>query len=583
MKAVNIMKPRNLLTMVIFLTMGVLSYAQPDPSGTVFAAAQPVDEAAVASGGDGEFVLLPLPEDPRYDAPITISTSRDGTPLREFVAAIARSIGLIPIVNEVPDDLIFDYEFENTPFRQIFRIVLGLNGLDYILDDNNVVILGSIDAIVDFRAREPKPVVEESEVVVVEVEPEPEGPIIPTVQRFFRVSGNAEDFAKALQAAIPKADIEVISGINSLSITATAEELQQARAILEELDPPPAQADVIPTVRRVYNLTNAKAEELAEILRGIKVNDEEASDNQTSTTTISLNTNPNADPFSDTTTTGGPLQQEFTITPDPRTNTLIINATEKQHEQFAEIIPQLDVAQPQVNVQIRIQEINKTAAMNLGVDINAGFGNFAATLLDTGLHFVFDAGKAISGANIGAVLDTLERQGLSRRVDDTTLTVLNNGEAVMQVGGTIEINLASVQRTIPYGVQVRITPQIAGANGDVVNLTISAKVSDILSTTNDPSFIEFSDRNVSSTLSLESGQTVLLGGLFQNQFKESVTGVPLLSDLPVVGSAFERTSTTESDTELLLIVTADIVNTPDFATNAITLGNNDVVEVASLR
>lgn len=575
------MKPRNLLTMVILLTMGLWGYAQPEPSVIALPAVQSVD---AVDGGDGEFVLFPLPEDPRYDVPITISTSRDGTPLREFVAAIARSIGLIPIVNEVPDDLIFDYEFENTPFRQIFRIVLGLNGLDYILDDNNVVILGSIEAIVDFRAREPKPVVEEPEVVVVEVEPD--APVIPTEQRFFRVSGNAEDFATALQAAIPKADIAVIAGINSLSITATAEDLQQARAILEELDPPPAQTAVVPTVRRVYSLTNAKADELAKVLRGIKVNDEEARDTETSTTTISLNTNPNADPFSNTSVTGAAPQQEFTITPDPRTNTLIINATEKQHEQFAEIIPQLDIAQPQVNVQIRIQEINKTAAMNLGVNINAGFGNFAATLLDTGLNFVFDAGKAISGANIGAVLDTLERQGLSRRVDDTTLTVLNNGEAVMQVGGTIEINISgvpSIQRTIPYGVQINVTPQISGANGDVVNLTIAAKVSDILSSTNDPSFIQFSDRNVSSTLSLESGQTVLLGGLFQNQFKETVTGVPLLSDLPVVGSAFERTSTTESDTELLLIVTADIVNNPNLTSDLPVIGSNGVIEVAGLQ
>lgn len=544
------------------LVMAQSQTADPVPV-PIPASVAPSNQVAVIENNAN--VLAFLPEDPRYDAPITISTSIDGSPLREFVAAISRSIGLIPIVDAVPADvLIFDYEFEATPFRQVFRIVLGLNNLDYILDANNVVIIGDIETITGFRAREPLP----EPVAAAEVElPEPEdtGPVIPTEQRFFRVSDNAEGFAIAISSAIPEAEVTVIEGISSLSVTATNEQLQQVRAILDELDPPPAQALIIPTFQRIYTLENARAEELAKVLKETVPEKSEGSNGNTSSTTISIN-----GPETGASTTSNNIveQPQFTVTPDVRTNALIINATEKQHEQFAEIIPRLDVPQPQINVQIRIQEISKTAALNLGVDLNAGFGNFSATLLETGLNFVFDAQRAISGLNIGAVLDTLERQGLSRRVDDATLTVLNNGEAVMQAGGSIEINLVgdgtqAIQRTIPYGVQINVTPQIAGADGDIINLNIEAKVSDILSNTNDPTFIQFSDRNVSSTLSLNSGQTVLLGGLFQNQFKETITGVPILSSLPVVGPAFSRTSNEESDVEILLIVTADIVNRDD--------------------
>ena len=116
---------------------------------------------------------------------------------------------------------------------------------------------------------------------------------------------------------------------------------------------------------------------------------------------------------------------------------MLVTAPAEVQVQIAGLIEQLDVPQSLVNVQVRIQEITRNTAQNLGVDLSAGLGNFAFKALEESFQFVFDAQRAITGLNIGAVLDTLERQGLSRRVDDGNITIINNGVGRLQSGGTL--------------------------------------------------------------------------------------------------------------------------------------------------
>ncbi len=252
---------------------------------------------------------------------------------------------------------------------------------------------------------------------------------------------------------------------------------------------------------------------------------------------------------------------DFAVTADARTNSIIVTGTAAAQARIAELIPELDTPQQQVNIQVRIQEISTRAASNLGINLTAAAGNLAASILDTGLKFVFDAQNAISGLNLGAVLDTLESQGLSRRVDDSTVTVLNNDTGTIQSGGTIFISIpggdSNIERTIPYGVQVDVTPRIA--NDGRVTLMVEARVEDILSESDNPNFLNLSTRQVASTVTLTPGQTVLLGGLLQNQLNQSENRVPVLGDLPIVGSLFGSTTSEEDNTELLLIVTADVI------------------------
>jgi len=210
---------------------------------------------------------------------------------------------------------------------------------------------------------------------------------------------------------------------------------------------------------------------------------------------------------------------------------------------------------------VRIQEITRRSALDLGINWSTGIGNLTANILSGGLSFIFDTTQVISSLNVLAVLDALETQGLSRRVDDSNITVLNNGQGTIQSGGQVFITLPGsppIERTIPYGVQIDVTPRIT-ADGRIT-LEVSAKVEDVLSTTNDPTFLNLSSRNLNSTVTVEEGQTLLLGGLLQNSLAVTRQRLPIIGSIPVIGDLLGSTVTEENDIDLLLIVTATIID-----------------------
>ncbi len=508
------------------------------------------EEASTVKGASTE--LAPLPDDPRFDEAVTFSTGLSGAPLPAMIEALAQAVGLSVIASDIPNNEV-TYNFGEKPFRQIWKVVLSLNGLDYVLQDNDVVVVGTVESILRYHQREP---------IV--------NPAV--VQQFYKVSDNTEEFATALRAADPSIVVESIPNINTISVRGTQEQQNAVEAILFDLDPaPPEPEQDPPKIQRIYRLSNAKAEDIAKILQDTALLTPPAEENNEDNNGLVVEESENSrvtravdrviTTVASTPESKEPPKLDFVIVADTRTNSLVINATAEQHEQFAELLPKLDIPQKQVNVQVRIQEINKESAKNLGIDLNAGFGTFSAQFLNTGLNFVFNAQKAISGLNIGAVLDTLERQGFSRKVDDANVTVLNNEKGSIQSGGTIFISLVSggvtLERTIPYGVQLDFEPQITSTG--LVNLDIEAKVEATIGAVEDPTLLNISTKRVTSTVTLEPGQTILLGGLFQNSFDKTTRGVPILSSIPLIGGAFKHTSVEERDAELLLIVTANII------------------------
>ncbi len=484
--------------------------------------------------------LEPLPAEARFDMPTTFVTETAGESLRAMLDALARTAGLTPIVDSVPEDVITFNIDEAIPFRQLWNVVLTQYGLDYALLDNDVVVIGPSDSVAGFREDEP---------TVMEASAESE-----TVTQFYRVNNAPEDVATIVRQAAPGVEVTVLESVRSISVQGSLEEQDRVRALLEQFDQAQASQET-PNVLRIYRLSNANAVALAEVLTNadLLVTTEEAGVVEGA---------------------GGPIEasnaitsenRSFTVSADERTNTLIVTAPPSIQAQIAQLIPELDVAQQQVNVQVRIQEISTNAANRLGINLAAGLGNFAANVLDGGLRFIFDAQSAVSGLNLGSVLDTLESQGLSRRVDDSNMTVLNNGTANMKSGGRIEITFEGADgeisaRTIEFGVIINVTPRIS-SDGRII-LDVSAEVSDLLTPFSEggiPQRIDFSERTVSSTITLQPGQTVLLGGLMQNQLTTGESGVPVLSSIPIIGSLFKTNTVNNSDTDLLLIVTADVL------------------------
>jgi type IV pilus assembly protein PilQ len=454
-----------------------------------------------------------LPDDERYSEPVSFSTGSNGESLRAMLTALARSIGLTPVVDGVPDRTIVYDIGDPKPFRQVWDLVLTLNDLVYVLQENDVVVVGTTDSLA--RLRSTTPVTDSDE---------------PTFQRFYRVNNAIDQVATILRRAVTGIDVETLPGTNALVVIGTDEQQDAVAAALAEFDQP---ADIVPLEQRTYFLSNAQAAALATTLQ--------------STTLLGAE---------------GGVVDTFTVVPEPRTNSLIVTGTAGAQRRLASLIEQLDGPQRQVNIQVRIQEITKRTAFDLGIDWSAGLGNFTSQILSGGLSFIFDTTRVISSLNVLAVLDTLEVQGLTRRVDDSNITVLDNGTGTIQSGGTIFITLPganeNIERTIPYGVQIDVTPRIS-ADGRIT-LVVDASVEDILSTTNDPTFLNLSTRSVNTTVTVQPGQTILLGGLLQNSLNVSQSRLPILGSIPIIGSLFSRTTTEEDNVDLLVVITAQVID-----------------------
>jgi type IV pilus assembly protein PilQ len=378
-------------------------------------------------------------------------------------------------------------------------------------------------------------------------------PAVVTVVQTYDVNGDPTALKVFLENTYPGIKVTVAPNQKILIVNATATEQAQVKQLLATVDKAtPAAAPVAPTltVRKTFSLSYAKASRLASILSQITAGA------QPTTTGATATTLPGA-------TTVAPIQ--VSIVADDDSNTLIVSGTPEQVDSVIAVLPSLDKPQSLVNVGIRIQEVTDSASRALGIDWSIGLGNFSGSILNGALSFLFDATRSVAGLNIGAALNALETQKLSKKINDSTITVLNNGKGILKSGGRIELQSGSVgttntlaSRTLTYGVQLEVSPTVA-SNGDIT-LAVVANVSNVLDANNTSSTrIDFTDRQSESTVRLKDGQTLLMGSLLSTSKDSTDQGIPVLSSIPLIGDLFKKSTSISDQTQLLIVVTANII------------------------
>jgi pilus assembly protein CpaC len=251
----------------------------------------------------------------------------------------------------------------------------------------------------------------------------------------------------------------------------------------------------------------------------------------------------------------------------------------------SQIINQLAVATPnQVNLRVRIAEVKSTVLKELGIQLSKGTpGRFTFTtmppLLDAaaGLPATASLVQRLSGTNsITVLLDALTQNGLATNLAEPNLTALSGQPASFLVGGEIFIPGSSVASsstgpssstvasgTIPvtFGVRLDFTATIIDANH--INLKLRPEVSDLdftKTTTISGSTVPQKNQTVAeTTVDLGSGETFALAGLLQRNTNDTVSLVPGLGDIPVIGALFRTSRFTRDETELVIVVTPYIV------------------------
>lgn len=263
------------------------------------------------------------------------------------------------------------------------------------------------------------------------------------------------------------------------------------------------------------------------------------------------------------------------IIPDEINNALVILATEPQYRQVKSALRKLDVVPLQVLIEATLADVTLTDELAYGVEwffTNSVGDNTAVTRLG-GTEIVPPnpfAGFTFSIVDAaGAVKALLRALATERKLDilaSPSLMVLNNQAANINIGDEVGVVTQQQQSTLgtsniinsvqrqQTGVILTVTPRVN--QGGLVIMEIIQNVSNVVPETLTAQFgPTIQNREITSTVAVQSGETLVLGGLIReaNTFNES--GIPILRKLPLVGPLFRSTTRDNNRTELVVLIT----------------------------
>jgi len=286
--------------------------------------------------------------------------------------------------------------------------------------------------------------------------------------------------------------------------------------------------------------------------------------------------------------TGGQIQA------DPSTNSLIITAPEPQYRQMRAVIDRLDGRRAQVMIEALIVEVSANKAANFGVQWQSALGNNAvigtnsslnktnilaltqalatrnaaglATSIQPGLNLGI-AGKIGGQYILGAIANFFNSDGDANVLSTPNLLTLDNEEAKIIIGqnvpfptgsyastsGSVGVNPFTTVERKDVGLTLRVRPTI-NENG-TVRMTIFQETSTVdqnsLSNPNGPTT---NKRSIESSVLVEDGGLVMLGGLLSDTYNNNIEKVPLAGDIPVLGNLFKNENRTRSKSNLMMFL-----------------------------
>ena len=286
------------------------------------------------------------------------------------------------------------------------------------------------------------------------------------------------------------------------------------------------------------------------------------------------------------------------IVPSDDTNSLLIYANGEEYDLIRDALDKIDRPVPQVLIEATLAEVTLTNDLSAGVDWAFLTGHSAFSLSSTGAATPTSVFPGFSYSYIAntakAVLNTLQSKTNVRVLSAPKLIVLNNQTATLQVGDEVPIVTAQSQSTIgtnapivnsvemrDTGVILKVTPRVNDSG--TVTLDIAQEVSDVVETTssgiNSPTIQQ---RRLASTIATRSGQMIALGGLIRDETTKGRSGIPFLSQIPVIGVAFGQQKVNKTRTELIILLTPTVMRSPEDARNVVDDLINGMDETAPL-
>ena len=426
-----------------------------------------------------------------------------------------------------------------------------------------------------------------------------------TINRLFTETGQAGQPADASQRLLVVADPRS----NKLLARSSGDpsRLARLRQFVAMLDTPTSAAGNI----HVLHLKNAEAAKLAETLRAIHGGEASAGagSRPAATSPLGASANLGAAPTATASSPG-------IIQADTSTNSIIITAPDAIYNNLRAVVEKLDTRRVQVYVEALIAEVTADRAAEFGIQwqklgglAKSGSQSFGGTNFGgSGQNIISIAqnpGAAGQGLNlgiingsvtlpgIGAVLDlgvlvrALETDANANILSTPTLLTLDNEEARIVIGQNVpfitgQYAVSGTQTTpTPFqtverrdvGLTLKIKPQIS--EGGTVRLQIYQEVSSIQDSTNLAGVIT-NKRSIESTVLVDDGQIVVLGGLMQDQVNDGMNKVPLLGDIPGVGTLFRYGTREHKKTNLMVFLRPTLLRDTK-AADALASGRYDYI------
>jgi len=293
------------------------------------------------------------------------------------------------------------------------------------------------------------------------------------------------------------------------------------------------------------------------------------------------------------------LAEGVSLTADPATNSLVIQASKEAYATLLEVIDKLDIPRPQVLVEALIVEVDITDRQALGFSAAVRYVNGDADLF---FGTVAQGASAAAGASVGKQLIGAFTKGsltnpepnsgynyaaiISAAASNADINILSsphiltsdNEEAEIRIGNNIPIITSRVSQAtgapiqstsvnierLDIGVTLRVTPQIS--EGNTVRLKIFQSITQIDESVDvgdvNQVGVALLNREVENTVVVASGETVVIGGLISELYSDSISKVPWLGDIPWIGWAFKSTTKTLRKINLLIFLTPYIIRSP---------------------
>lgn len=383
--------------------------------------------------------------------------------------------------------------------------------------------------------------------------------------------------------------IEALEWANSLLISGSADQIATIDSLVTKLD----RANESYSKMKIYRLHNIEAVVAGDVLKSLVTGGGIPSSGSGGKESSAKS---DAASSSKSSTSSSGDSDEVQVSADETTNTLIVMASADQLPQIDNFVEQLDQAQDQVYIEALVLETSLNNAKEFGVEWQGGIdlGGSVATLgytknKDSNLPgYGANPSSVPGGYSMGVLGDTISYAGKSfptigalvnftksatdfNLISAPQIMTLDNAEAEIFVGenrpyktGESTTTGSGVVSTYSYkdvGIKLKITPRINSEDG-----LIKLKLFQTYNTVSESSTTELpitNDRTTDTTVLLADGSTMVIGGMIRSDRTRTESGVPYLSDLPLLGWLFKTTTNSGNKSTLMVFISARIIRTTE--------------------